>query len=806
MQTKFLKSVRIFLFCKETKKSLAQIPMQCEIVLKNEDDFLTIPLGVLASDQNGYLSFKDPNLANKNLSKIIIRPFGLFNQEGIDILKDLQKGNTDIFYFSIDQQTLSQIDKKNFPSVQLADLTDLALSPTLFNGSAINPRPKGNKCGCNDVDDNINNEGLEEPQDIPKEPTSIVGSNNNYCDFLLPNLRGEECTNIYNIEKSPDAKEIILEAPPMHAFKEQLEPLTVLEAEINKYKVCTELLGYALGDLVHSIPLAPCESVKIAITNNTVSLRNIRTENSSLSESLYNSTIFERSLRESFKSSINQTGVLLNANFEINEIPISAIFQFNNRKIKGQYMQDLIDKFQQVANAQKIFRSAIVSEATQTQQGNVQTRSLRNHNHCHTLTYLYYDINEYVKVTTKHLASKKALLIKYPLKTFDIKLAKCKRHLLLPNLLDSSLTDCFKTDCCSDTEGNQNPVTNCTKTNKVKLTIHVADEFNGGSASDLFLKLKFKNGTDLTTMVPKQGTGNDGSRYERDEECTVELSFSQVCISELDSFSLELKSNGSEGNIKLDKVRLDVWNLTNSNYSPIYNLNSTINIGRNDTWGPQSLLYTDPATQSSMGSSDVSDKDNCQCCEERLINHLNCNKVYYNKILWENEDADQRAIRFEEYLYNGKKLIDQIVNIPIAIQGQWVAFELSDAEWELVQDSSTLTEMFYAPTGSVFTESILGQCSSCEPINKEVYWNWKDSPCDCDAPNIDSAMLNTTLSNLALTPQNLSSLISQVAMPNMAISTVLGTLIGKAFENPNFLSASEMATLKELMKKLLDKA
>jgi hypothetical protein len=150
-----------------------------------------------------------------------------------------------------------------------------------------------------------------------------------------------------------------------------------------------------------------------------------------------------------------------------------------------------------------------------------------------------------------------------------------------------------------------------------------------------------------------------------------------------------------------------------------------------------------------------------------------------------------------KYLYNGKPLTQSIINIPLAVQGDWVAFELADEAWNPVVNGEFLSELYYAPTGALFSESVLGECGSCEPVNSNVYWDWSESPCNCDAPNISDAMINQSLTNLGFTSQALTSLIQMNSSPNIAPSVLLAALVSGAMTDPKFADM-----LKDLISKL----
>jgi hypothetical protein len=783
----------------ESHFPLIKIAVQAEVKTKER----TYNLGVLSTDSNGYVSFKNEILSNENITQVILKPFTLV-KESIDILPFLKENNTDTFYWYVNKDLISRFQKKDFPSVQKPDIDDLMLSPNLVTRS-FKKISSGGDCGCSDKSLANDSEINDVAHQLEFDSTTYDAEKK--CGILVPDLKGEECVNIYTIETIPNAETATIFPNPANteSGKDKF-PIKVTKAELNKFRVCTELLGYALGDLVHSIPLAPCESVKVVVTNNSIKLLNSKQEGTSLSDFISNESVFNRSLSERIKASVTQNsfGLAASGTIPINKkinLNLALGYQFNNRTVKSDVLQNLHDQFSQQANSQRLFKSAIVQEASQTTQVNVQTRSLRNNNHCHTLTFMYFDINEHVKVTSKHISTKNAILIKYPVQTFDKNLIKCKQHILKPALLDDSLLKCFDKNCCNgeeikDEEDIRGEV--CTKTNRVTVKFKVSSKASSQSLLKATSKVRLRNGSVLSAQVPKATT-----YYQQGKEYSVDFTLQNNCITDIKSFEIELANTPiTGGNLKLQTIELNVWNLTdgieenlyrfNDNNSPkTINRGSTLNLG--DVSYHDKLLDNDEI----QDVFEADDELSCSCCEQQLVNHMNCNKLYYNKILWLNEDEDQRWINLDKYLYNGKPLTQSIINIPLAVQGDWVAFELADEAWNPVVNGEFLSELYYAPTGALFSESVLGECGSCEPVNSNVYWDWSESPCNCDAPNISDAMINQSLTNLGFTSQALTSLIQMNSSPNIAPSVLLAALVSGAMTDPKFADM-----LKDLISKL----
>lgn len=194
------------------------------------------------------------------------------------------------------------------------------------------------------------------------------------------------------------------------------------------------------------------------------------------------------------------------------------------------------------------------------------------------------------------------------------------------------------------------------------------------------------------------------------------------------------------------------------------------------------------------------------CCVQKLLGHLNCHKRYYNSIVWLNEDPNERIMRWS-CCGDGQpsaNLIAQIENTPITVYGDFVVFGL--VESPLVDDPDVLpvTKIVTMPTPGVYGEGILGQCDTCEIIDPDRRWDWKDSPCPDNAPTVDSPPAPQTgvqVSDLKL--DAITKLISFLDIPTTPESG-LKEVIAALLENADKGSAASKALLEKLMAAIKD--
>ena len=85
----------------------------------------------------------------------------------------------------------------------------------------------------------------------------------------------------------------------------------------------------------------------------------------------------------------------------------------------------------------------MIVSGTQQEREVIQTRTVTNHNHCHALTVMYYEVLRHFKVVTEWVNKKDVLLIQCPLVTFNEGTAMANRLVLERVLLDPRLRECF---------------------------------------------------------------------------------------------------------------------------------------------------------------------------------------------------------------------------------------------------------------------------------------------------------------------------------------------------------------------------
>jgi len=128
----------------------------------------------------------------------------------------------------------------------------------------------------------------------------------------------------------------------------------------------------------------------------------------------------------------------------------------NTQSTVSNALTQMTESLQQSASAVAQQNSCIVMEASVEERKVLTTRTITNHNHCHALTMMYYEVMRNYTVSTRPRGWRQVLMVECPNIPFTLSVLMCHAHLLRQALLDPSLLHCFdeisEAACCM---GNQ---------------------------------------------------------------------------------------------------------------------------------------------------------------------------------------------------------------------------------------------------------------------------------------------------------------------------------------------------------------
>ncbi|WP_299455325.1 hypothetical protein [uncultured Microscilla sp.] len=817
-KTTFNQSLRAFIN-DANNQAIAKLPMVAKIIYADGKEH---HLGILSTDSNGYISFKFVVEPHSEIKAISLAPLGL------DHLAQ------DVFPLLHKQGNMSGIELTYNDAVNIRSMIASGKNQSFL--SIQNPDP---------LDYHIS------PGSLATQPELTLG--NGDCARLIP---AHNTTYTYQygeiVKKNAPLENVTIASLTNSDCSEKVKVVAIGEGKLQEYKLDIIPKGYSLGELLYSVTLAPCESVRIAVIDWIRQEQAYRQENNFYQEtyiSQYNRSLFAQevlsaSLQERSFSLGVQTGVgnsnkasasgnasipLKGATIGLGGALSSAVTSFVNvgigyssgrRQIAAESTQSMVDNIQQRANLARRYSSSIVMEANQVEQESVITRAICNHNHCHTLNVFYYQVIQHYLIQNTFIGEGDIYWVKYENNGFTEENVIRYQHLLKSALLDPSLLPCFqaleKSFLCEGTSnggGGTTPVVGDLYTQRIEGEIKIGDTTGSPFDGELYLEITVAGLNEVIHGNPLEpiGTKKPGKkRYEKGKTYSFAFNLSSpVKVSDIQQITLRSEPDEwTDAKFILDHIKVNYTTVEIGGLFSLLNNGNNVSMAKSDRktyqTSPERTTYEYEEDVPGAGTPGTGTNANQACCTQRLLRHLNCNKLHYNKAIWLYEDADERAIRFENVIANGEPLINQIKNEPIAIQGNCVAFKVSD--YALQAQTPIITkEHITMPTRGIFSEGILGHCNTCEKVNDEVFWDWSESPCNCGAPDITVATGNAG-SNLsgsdALKPTDFMQNSVNVQTGGDIPVSALGNLLEALSADSKLRDPEVLADLSELFKTL----
>ncbi|MGW2292040.1 hypothetical protein [Streptomyces phaeochromogenes] len=212
--------------------------------------------------------------------------------------------------------------------------------------------------------------------------------------------------------------------------------------------------GLTLGNLLHSVALAPGESTRIAVVDWSRQTKATSAESVSETESLTNATTHNRAVNEvqdavatEVQSGFSSTNSHASTSegggglgFSYGPLTIggsasggttdtsasSFSSSYGSRELAASMNQQITDATQQAASSVRNRRATIVKEVSESEHEAVSTRILANYNHMHALTVQYFEVVETHRVVIDLQRAERCLFV--PMKLVDFTDALIERY------------------------------------------------------------------------------------------------------------------------------------------------------------------------------------------------------------------------------------------------------------------------------------------------------------------------------------------------------------------------------------------
>lgn len=814
------------------------VPLQPQ---PNTKTLYSYPLGTLSSDHAGYLSYDlsraigsfKQRMAGADLSKtdvaIFMYPWGHDDLKA-DVLQQ-SRFTPEIIFGKLPvefPEAFDEVKRITLPSMQNPGLEDWYLSPGSF---ALNPAFFIGADGCENL----------YPANFATQEFRI---------FQI--IRGTKIL----ITPSTKVEETVTEGPNGRTVNRHT--VTVLEVRAGwtlEYMVSWQPLGHTIGQIVYSLPLAPGETVKIAVIDWARKSIDSRNEDLTVKEQLAHNTHRDRNVSETVDAALHEwqrggsfmggvAGSYGGAGFGISgALGGGYSTSSGDRNVHASTAQQISDAFAQASSSVRELRSTIVIQSDQQEHAKAETRVVANHNHSHALTMLYYEVLRHYKVATQFMRVRPSLLVQYAHIDFRSTYTIIRyRNILESALIEPRYAGCFdavqKLQCFTSEfdrkkaqaalQPDLNDVNELGELKLVVKTKHATQRYP-------YISILTKGREKVATLV----TDPLWATWQRSSHSNFFLPHS-VDDGTTNLVSSNYRQDGQENVFTVVPFRKVLWNDVDKIIIGVSGQDTGSTTGPADPWEVEyvqirashgdlvwlMLNNTTGFTIAVDGSQEFAIQpykdipkdpldlltEDERCCINKLENHLAENAFHYQKAVWLQEDPNERANRFKGMLSGGEAVLDLIDNRPLDVLGDYVVFparKFHEVSEELnALEKVTVEKLMTLPTRGVFAEAKLGHCNASEEIDDTKFWDWQTSPITEEAPGIDNLDINESRKGTpplipTQLPSSIVNIVTPQALPDPTGMAGAMNLLGKG---DIFRDMSVSKEVEALLEKLADKS
>lgn len=539
--------------------------------------------------------------------------------------------------------------------------------------------------------------------------------------------------------------------------------------------------GLSLGNLIHSLALAPAESTRIALidwqrqeaarlsesTEQQEMLSNLLGQESAISE-IANGVISEvqegksqTSTNSYSNSSGNSAGLIASlfasstsGHASASSETLSVASSSGNRDVAMSTSQDIRQSTQQQAASVRSRRATSVKEVQQSEKEEIRTRIVTNYNHSHALSIHYYEVLQIYKTMLRHNRTDRLIFV--PMMPFNLKDSRVLRR--FRHALKSAARNEQELELITHYVGevrleNLSPQIGSAPrylyadNDAVLETIEVsgASLRRRWEVSKLIIKLQNNRSLQLTN-----GRLIMASTYR------FKLT-DLITVGEITSISVEYRHLLEDEDRMFAQTSMFVKSGNISTTLRHYHHLPTTRMRESNTFREESLVGVDAGFY--VGE---------------FINVLEENKDYFSRAIWNSLDESEIARMLRPYTFRNRPLLGSVDFPPLGLYGNCLVFKYrheDDPQWRNwkkthIGDLAEEEDFVSVPTGGLFAESVLGRYNSSEKIDLTRFWNWQDSPIPFAAPDIAPVGAGSRYVPDGQTTANLEPSNLQLMQPN----------------------------------------
>lgn len=769
-------SKRLQIFCVDDSDGSPLAGVLLEVVGIHDDMKQTFPLGVVASDHVGFAA--------------------------LDITVDSAWSGIKVS---------GALNGKHNRELKLGEFTD---SPTK-SVPIVMPMPRDMANGGHP----LAGRGLRALEDWDLSPRSFTAAlpvkiGEDGCQSVSPNTFAERQISFFRIVRHSTTNQGTLARVAARLRTTQDTSFV----DILEFRQSWVPLGHATGDIVYSFPLAPCESVKIAVLEATRTDQLVRSDNINAYESLQHDLTRDRTLSDVVSGILSENrsgfGVQGGASyFGLVSLGGSYNSTQGRRDLAAESLSDLRDATRQASSLVREAAATVITQASQTQNQRITTRTITNHNHCHTLTIQFFELVRNYRVKTE-LARVRvgvripfrpmALIASEPtpgtepkVEDSDLRILDRWRPVLENNLISDRLTSAFDAAGRLLRTGKPVIITPADPGDPDELlqvgwfrlkrgqygldnpfqvlSVQVYDK--GGNA------LTLGDGSDRLYYRVAELGGNDaaGTSSRWCPEVAVILR-TPIRRSQLES--LRVRWDGGNKTLSVRGAYLAFQSPSGPNRTELIN-------AEDSNPGAYGADFTDWATARTATfllpplrppRPQVIEQPNAEqlsadrAATSELITHLAQFSDYYTLLIARSGYVDLNSIAASAFANIPLRVY--LGHEPLGYVAGNLIFPIVNGDMRLPRVSvRTEVDFVSLPSRGLLGEAQLGNCTACEARDVTRFWDWQESPCPDEAPEITGIQPQQLGPPPGTTPMALPTNVVQIANPpGDAVSSLAGAV------------------------------
>lgn len=382
-------------------ESAGPVETMVDVPQSTADQAFTIPLGLLASDHVGFVAF-DLTRVTSMLSKFIkVQSTREGGFRGLQI-------TFQVYHNILDKNKIDVLSNAGISKEAIVSKVELRTADAKSQVALSLPA----------IQDPSLIEWQISPGSFATIPQTLIGADG--CETFVP-------AN-FAIEQFPlrQVQRIVGQPGNLQPVSNDFPPALVVE-----YQVTMTPIGHSLGQIVYSLPLAPGETVRLAVIDWRRAVTGARTEDTKLGEQLLHDQTRDRTISETLQGAIDEwqrggsvmgglsggAGGAASAGSEgaaggaMASVGGAYTTSSGTRDISVNTVQKIADAIHQASSSVRELTSTVVVQTGQQEGENVETRTFSNNNRGHTLTILYYEMLRHFHIKVEFSRFYEAVLV-----------------------------------------------------------------------------------------------------------------------------------------------------------------------------------------------------------------------------------------------------------------------------------------------------------------------------------------------------------------------------------------------------------